>query len=187
MYNATINTNTGYNTLKPRQDGRNFGRRHFQMQFRQRKCFHFNISISLNFVPEGPIDNKTSLVQVMAWRLIGDKPLQRVQWWRSSMTQICVTRPHWVNNIKTTFERNFYAIIVLLVGWCMYILLNQMITDRICHYSRFLSYCDQFNSLSCMPCANLWFGVGVGVGVGGCSKMFTLNMCDPLINTHELI
>ena len=28
-----------------------------------------------NFVPEGPIDNKSALVQVMTWRRAGDKPL----------------------------------------------------------------------------------------------------------------
>ena len=33
------------------------------------------IQISLNFVPKGPIDNKSALVQVMAWRRTGDKLL----------------------------------------------------------------------------------------------------------------
>ena len=33
------------------------------------------VKISLKFVPRDPIDNKSSLVQVMAWRRIGDKPL----------------------------------------------------------------------------------------------------------------
>ena len=33
------------------------------------------IQISLKFVPRSPIDNKPALVQVMAWRRIGDKPL----------------------------------------------------------------------------------------------------------------
>ena len=33
------------------------------------------ILMSLKFVPEGTIDNKSVLVQVMAWRLTGDKPL----------------------------------------------------------------------------------------------------------------
>ena len=33
------------------------------------------IQISLKFVSKGPIDNKTALVQVMAWRRIGDKSL----------------------------------------------------------------------------------------------------------------
>ena len=31
--------------------------------------------ISLKYVPRSPIDNKSSLVQVMAWRRTGDKPL----------------------------------------------------------------------------------------------------------------
>ena len=33
------------------------------------------IQISLKFVPNGPIDNNPALVQVMAWRRTGDKPL----------------------------------------------------------------------------------------------------------------
>ena len=33
------------------------------------------IQISLKFVPKSPIDNKPALVQVMAWRRTGDKPL----------------------------------------------------------------------------------------------------------------
>ena len=33
------------------------------------------IGISLKFVPRSPIDNKSTLVQVMAWRRTGDKPL----------------------------------------------------------------------------------------------------------------
>ena len=33
------------------------------------------IKISLKFVPKVPIDNKPALVQIMAWRRIGDKPL----------------------------------------------------------------------------------------------------------------
>ena len=34
-----------------------------------------SINISLEFAPKGPIDNKSALVQVMAWCRIGDKPL----------------------------------------------------------------------------------------------------------------
>ena len=37
--------------------------------------FYVLIKISLKFVPNGPIDNNPALVQVMAWRRIGDKPL----------------------------------------------------------------------------------------------------------------
>ena len=45
------------------------------------KCIFLNenfrilIKISLKFVPKVPIDNKSALVQVMAWRRTGDKPL----------------------------------------------------------------------------------------------------------------
>ena len=34
-----------------------------------------SIKISLKFVPRGLIDNKSALVQIMAWRRTGDKPL----------------------------------------------------------------------------------------------------------------
>ena len=34
-----------------------------------------SIMISLKFVPRVPNDNKSTLVQVMAWRRTGDKPL----------------------------------------------------------------------------------------------------------------
>ena len=33
------------------------------------------IQVSLKYVPRNPIDNKPTLVQVMAWRPTGDKPL----------------------------------------------------------------------------------------------------------------
>ena len=33
------------------------------------------IQISFNYAPSSPIDNKPALVQVMAWRRTGDKPL----------------------------------------------------------------------------------------------------------------
>ena len=33
------------------------------------------IQISLKFAPRSPVDNKPALVQVMAWRRTGDKPL----------------------------------------------------------------------------------------------------------------
>ena len=33
------------------------------------------IRFSLNFIPRSPIDDKPALVEVMAWRRTGDKPL----------------------------------------------------------------------------------------------------------------
>ena len=37
--------------------------------------FCISVKISLNFVPKGSIDNDQALVQIMAWRRIGDEPL----------------------------------------------------------------------------------------------------------------
>ena len=46
----------------------------FEYIFMNQK-FCISIRISLKFVPKGSIDNKSALVQVMACRLTGDKPL----------------------------------------------------------------------------------------------------------------
>ena len=39
------------------------------------KMVEFRLEISLKFVPRNPIDNKPVLVEVMAWRQTGYKPL----------------------------------------------------------------------------------------------------------------
>ena len=62
------------------------------------KCILLNeivlisIKISLKFVPKGQINNIPALVQIMAWRRPGDKPLSEPML-VGSMTHICVTRP----------------------------------------------------------------------------------------------
>ena len=58
--------------------------------------FRISIKISLKFVPKGPINNIPSLVQIMAWRRSGDKPLSEPMM-VCLPTHICVTRPQWVN------------------------------------------------------------------------------------------
>ena len=65
------------------------------------KCIFLNESVwisikfSLKFVPKGPIDNIPALVQIMAWRRSGDKPLSEPMM-VSLLTHLCVTRPQWV-------------------------------------------------------------------------------------------
>ena len=82
------------NTLRPRQNGRHFADDTF-------KCIFLNgnvwipIPIWLGFVPKGPINNIPTLVQIMAWRRSGDKPLSEPMM-VSLLTHICVTRPQWV-------------------------------------------------------------------------------------------
>ena len=56
------------------------------------KMLEFRLKFSLKFVPKGPIDNISALVQKMAWRRPGDKPLSDPMM-ASLPTHICVTRP----------------------------------------------------------------------------------------------
>ena len=63
-----------YNNLTPPPPGRHFVRRHYRMIFLSENDI-IPIRISLKFVLRSPIDNKSALVQVMARRRTGDKPL----------------------------------------------------------------------------------------------------------------
>ena len=57
------------------------------------------IKISLKFVPKSPINNITALVQIMAWRWPGIKPLSEPMLFIRLPTHICVTRPQRVNKV----------------------------------------------------------------------------------------
>ena len=85
------------NTLRPRQDGRHFADDIFTYNFLNENCCIL-ISFSLKYVHKGPIDKNPALVQIMAWRRSGDKPLCEPMM-ISLPTHICVTRPQWVNHI----------------------------------------------------------------------------------------
>ena len=69
-------------------------RRHFQMHFLEWKCINFD----WNFTEGVPINNIPALVQIMAWRRLGDKPLSEPMM-DSLLTHICVTRPQSVNRM----------------------------------------------------------------------------------------
>ena len=62
------------NTLRLRQNGRHFTDDIFKGIFSNENVWIL-IKISLKFVPKGPINNIPALVQKMAWRRPGDKPL----------------------------------------------------------------------------------------------------------------
>ena len=90
------------NTLRPRQNGRHFADYIF-------KCILLNENVwipiknLLKFVPQGPINNIPTLVQIMAWCRSGDKPLSESML-VSLPTHICITRSQWVN------DSGFYVI-----------------------------------------------------------------------------
>ena len=83
------------NTLRPRQNGRVLADDIF-------KCIFLNENVSglaeipLKYVPECRIDDKQALVQIMAWRRSGDKPLSKPMM-VILLTHICVIRPQCVN------------------------------------------------------------------------------------------
>ena len=86
---------TVVNSSPPGQNGHHLADNIFRYIFMNEKLCIW-IKISLKFVLKGPIDNDLALVQIMAWRRPGDKPLSEPMM-VSSLTHICVTRPQWVN------------------------------------------------------------------------------------------
>ena len=82
------------NSLRPRQNGRHFADDTFKRLFQNENVW-ISIKISLKFVPKAPINNIPSLVQIMAWRRPGGKPLSEPMM-VSLPTHICVTLPQWV-------------------------------------------------------------------------------------------
>ena len=67
-----------------------FRRRYFKCIYLNEKVW-ISIKISLNFVPKGRINNIPALVQIMAWRRLGDKPLSEPMV-VSLLTHICAIR-----------------------------------------------------------------------------------------------
>ena len=85
----------GFNTLRPRQNGRQLADDIFKCIFLNENVW-ISIRIFFKFVPKGLINNIPALVQIMAWRRPGDKPLSEPMM-VSLLTHISVTRPQWVN------------------------------------------------------------------------------------------
>ena len=61
-----------FNILRLKQDGPHFSDDIFKCIFLNENV---NTEISLKFVPKGPDNNITALVQIMAWRRTDDEPL----------------------------------------------------------------------------------------------------------------
>ena len=103
-------------TSRPRQNGRHFPDNIF-------KCIFLNesvsiaIEISLNFVPNGPINYNPVLVKIMAWRQLGDKPLSEPMM-VSLLTHTCVTRPQWVKDIQP--EKRSWCMSCIKATWTPY-------------------------------------------------------------------
>ena len=75
-----------FNTLGAKQNGRHLPDDILNFLFTN---LDYDFS---EFVPKGPIDNIPALVQIMAWRPPGDKPLSEPKT-VNLLTHVCLTRP----------------------------------------------------------------------------------------------
>ena len=82
------------NSLRPKPNRRHFADDIFKRIFENENEW-ISPRISLKFVPDVRINNIPALVQILAWRRPGDKPLSEPMM-VSFLTHICVTRSQWV-------------------------------------------------------------------------------------------
>ena len=92
------------NALKPRQNGRDFADDIFKWIFLNENVW-IPLKISLKFARKVQINTIPALVQIMAWRRRGDKPLSDPMM-VSLLTHICVPRPQWVNLTEMPCHQN---------------------------------------------------------------------------------
>ena len=84
----------GVNSFGPRQNCRNFADDIFKYMFSNENVW-ISLKISLKFIAKVRNNNILALVQIMAWRRPGDKPLSEPMM-VNLLRHICVTRPQWV-------------------------------------------------------------------------------------------
>ena len=106
--------NKDINTLRPRQNGRHFPDDIFKYIFLNENVW-ISLKISLKFIPKVRINNIPPLVQIMAWRRPGDKPLSEPMM-GNSLTHICVTRPQWVNSRHNAEHWNMPPEFLIVIG-----------------------------------------------------------------------
>ena len=144
------------NTLRPRQNWRHFADDIFKCIFLNENVW-IPIKISLKFVPQGPINNIPALVQKMAWRQPGAKPLSEPMM-VSLLTHIYVTRPQWVKSHYEIWGSQMHLFSTMFIWFIIY---NQrkkliLITMRLrssTTYKRITLHVDQYIPLpySFMP------------------------------------
>ena len=66
-----------------------------------KRYFKIHFNDSLKFIPEGPVDNMSTLA-LMTTELQPSASHHLSQYWPNSLMRICITRPQWVN-AKTVY------------------------------------------------------------------------------------
>ena len=85
----------------------------------------------MKFVPKFPVNNIPALVQIMAWRRPGDKPLSEPTM-VSLLTHICVTWPQWVNPLRPSDA---------ILRWRSWLTLVQVMACCLTAPSHYMSQC----------------------------------------------
>ena len=144
------------NTLGPRQNGRHFADDIFKCIFLTENIW-ISIKISLKFVPKGPINNIPALVQIMAWRRPGDKPLSEPMM-VNLPTHICVSRPQWVKKLRRLHETTQIDRLGLAQGWRLIEdIVDKMNNTNICqHNSMLKDICQQLCVLALSSQLTQW-------------------------------
>ena len=92
-----VDHRTSFNSLRPRPNRCHFADDIFICIFENENEW-ISPMISLTFVPKVRIYNIPALVQIMAWRRPGDKPLSETMM-VSLLTHICLTRRQWLKGL----------------------------------------------------------------------------------------
>ena len=104
------------NILRLRQNGCHFPDDIFKCIFLKENVQSL-IKISLKLALMGPMNNIPALVQIMAWRRVGNKPLSEPMM-VSLLKHICITQPQWVNvacppvHSQTCFIKNIQNVMI---------------------------------------------------------------------------
>ena len=151
------------NKLRPMQNGHQFPDDIFQCIFFNENVW-ISIKISVKFVPKGPINNIPALVEIMAWRWPGNKPLSEQMMVRLLM-HMCITRTQWVSTLRKTAFSSSFSSIRLIVIWFKFhyffpketnkklhwLLLSTGVEQTLKHYTN-----QWFNSLTNTYATWLW-------------------------------
>ena len=130
------------NTLRPRQNGRDFPDDIFKRIFLNENVWT-SIEFSVKFASNVRIDNIPALVQIMAWRRPGDKPLSEPMV-VTLLTHICVTRPQWIEPVYS-------------VTWSLVCAFQMFCTPGIIDIYRVA--CDNKSPLYAMISITLYFAI----------------------------
>ena len=103
------------NTLRLRRNGQHFANNIFRRIFFNENVW-ISIKISLKFVPKGSINNNPALVEIMAWRHLGDKPLSQLMMvFQHIFTSLCLNKL-----MSNSALWRWRPCLKILVSWSMY-------------------------------------------------------------------